>query len=97
MELWCSQFKIKGEKRWKKKSCFKCYFNSRKKSLRKSGNRAFGLRYNILHQANVRIIDTAIKRLSVLKERVYVNIENTGNKSLACILVFKQNFLKVEG
>ena len=71
--------------------------SSLKKACEKAGIKPSDLDIIIPHQANVRIIDTAIKRLSVLKERVYVNIENTGNKSLACILVFKQNFLKVEG
>ena len=97
MELWSSQFKIKERKGGREKCCFKCYFNSRKKACEKAGIKPSDLDIIIPHQANVRIIDTAIKRLSVLKERAYVNIENTGNKSLACIPVFKQNFLKVEG
>lgn len=41
----------------------------------------------IPHQANIRIINTAMKSLDVPMEKVYVNIENTGNISSACIPV----------
>ena len=43
------------------------------------------------HQANVRIIETAIKKLGIEKDRVYVNIENIGNISSACIPVCLAN------
>ena len=39
------------------------------------------------HQANLRTTYSAIKKLGVEKEKVYVNIKNTGNISSACILV----------
>ena len=39
----------------------------------------------IPHQANVRIVNTAIKRLKLPKERFYVNIQEFGNISSACI------------
>jgi 3-oxoacyl-[acyl-carrier-protein] synthase III len=35
------------------------------------------------HQANLRIIDTVVKRLGVSRERVFVNIERYGNMSAA--------------
>lgn len=41
----------------------------------------------IPHQANIRIIKAAMKSLDIPEERVYVNIENTGNISSACIPV----------
>jgi 3-oxoacyl-[acyl-carrier-protein] synthase-3 len=41
----------------------------------------------IPHQANIRIIKTAMKSLDVPMEKVYVNIEDTGNISSACIPV----------
>lgn len=37
------------------------------------------------HQANVRIIQTAAKRLSIPVEKFYVNVERTGNTSAASI------------
>jgi 3-oxoacyl-[acyl-carrier-protein] synthase-3 len=37
------------------------------------------------HQANVRIIDTAVKKLGIPAERVYTNLERYGNTSCASI------------
>lgn len=39
----------------------------------------------IPHQANIRIIDMAVKRLSLKRERVYVNLQKYGNTSAASI------------
>ena len=39
----------------------------------------------IPHQANIRIIDHAIKKLGLSKEKVYVNLERYGNTSAASI------------
>lgn len=39
----------------------------------------------IPHQANIRIVQTAIKRLNMPPEKFYINIENFGNISSACI------------
>ena len=39
----------------------------------------------IPHQANIRIIDSAAKRLGILRERVFVNIETVANTSSASI------------
>ena len=41
----------------------------------------------IPHQANVRIIDNAAKRLKLEKERVFANVQNYGNTSAASIPV----------
>lgn len=37
------------------------------------------------HQANIRIIDGAVKRLGINHDKVFVNIEKYGNMSAACI------------
>lgn len=37
------------------------------------------------HQANIRIIDGAVKRLGISPDKVFVNIEKYGNISSACI------------
>ena len=73
--------------------------SSLEKACEKAGIKPADLDIIIPHQANVRIIETAIRKLSILKERVYVNIENTGNISSACIPVcltelFKSGRLK---
>ena len=39
----------------------------------------------IPHQANIRIVQTAIKRLKLPAERFYINIQDFGNISSACI------------
>ncbi|SHJ82798.1 3-oxoacyl-[acyl-carrier-protein] synthase III [Anaerobranca californiensis DSM 14826] len=41
----------------------------------------------IPHQANIRIIESAVKRLEIPKEKVYVNLEKYGNMSAASIPV----------
>ena len=41
----------------------------------------------IPHQANYRIVDSAIKRLKINRDRVFMNLENVGNISAACIPV----------
>ena len=41
----------------------------------------------IPHQANVRIVDGAAKRLGIPKEKVFTNVERTGNMSSASVAV----------
>lgn len=41
----------------------------------------------IPHQANTRIIDSAVKRLKISKDKVYVNVQKYGNMSSASIAV----------
>jgi 3-oxoacyl-[acyl-carrier-protein] synthase-3 len=43
------------------------------------------VRWVIPHQANLRIIEAAVKRLGIPRERVFVNIEKYGNTSAASI------------
>ncbi len=51
------------------------------------------------HQANVRIINGAAKRLKISDDRVYINVDRYGNMSSACIPIaldelMKKNILK---
>lgn len=57
------------------------------KACEKAGISPNELKWVIPHQANMRIIETAAKNLGVPMEKVYVNIQNTGNISSACIPV----------
>lgn len=57
------------------------------KACEKAGIRPNDLDYIIPHQANIRIIDTAVKRMNVDIDKVFVNIQETGNISSACIPV----------
>ena len=41
----------------------------------------------VLHQANIRIMDYASKRLNIPKEKFYTNIENYGNTSSASVAI----------
>ncbi|WP_405001232.1 beta-ketoacyl-ACP synthase III [Geochorda subterranea] len=54
-------------------------------ALRQAGLGVDQVRYLIPHQANIRIIDAAAKRLGIPEERVVVNIDRYGNTSAASI------------
>ena len=53
--------------------------------LEKSGLTKEDIDLYIPHQANARIIESAVKGLGLTEEKVYVNLENRGNTSSACI------------
>ena len=55
------------------------------KALEASGNSVSRPRLAVPHQANKRILDTIEERLGIDDERVYSNVENTGNTSAASI------------
>ncbi len=55
------------------------------RSVEMAGLKVEDLDLLVPHQANVRIIDGAIKRLHLSEDKVYVNIDRTGNTSSACI------------
>ena len=57
------------------------------KVLQLAGIEKEDLDFMIPHQANIRIIDAAIKKLKVPKEKVYVNLNKYGNMSAASIPV----------
>lgn len=57
------------------------------KSLNKVNMRVEDIDYLIPHQANIRIIENAAKRLNLEKEKIYVNIDKYGNMSSASIPV----------
>ena len=55
--------------------------------LQQAGRSLDDLKLLIPHQANWRIIDAAMRKLSLARERVMVNIENYGNTSSASVLL----------
>ena len=55
--------------------------------LKKSGRDIGDVDFLIPHQANIRIIDAAAKRLKLPKEKVYVNLHKYGNLSAGSIPV----------
>ncbi len=55
------------------------------KVLERSGLNKGDIDLYIPHQANARIIESAVKGLELPTEKVYVNLENHGNTSSACI------------
>ena len=57
------------------------------KALEKCGLGKEEVDYLIPHQANIRIIDAAVKRLKISEEKVYVNIDKYGNMSAASVAV----------
>lgn len=56
-----------------------------RKALERSGLSIDDIDLFIPHQANARIIESAVKGLSLPEDKVYVNLENHGNTSSACI------------
>lgn len=58
-----------------------------KKASEKAGRQVADLDYIVPHQANMRIIDAAIKRLKFPREHVVVNLDKYGNMSSASIPV----------
>ncbi|NLC11836.1 MAG: ketoacyl-ACP synthase III [Firmicutes bacterium] len=69
------------------KFAVKVMVESTQEVLKMDGKTAADLSYLIPHQANIRIIDTARKRLGMEKEKVLTNIEKYGNMSSASIPV----------
>ncbi len=57
------------------------------KSLHKIGEKSSDIDLFIPHQANKRIIDSAMNRLGIPKEKTFVNLEKYGNMSAASIPV----------
>lgn len=59
--------------------------NTVKKSLEKIGMPQDEIDWLVPHQANIRIIESAAKRLAMPMDKVIVNIQKYGNMSAACI------------
>lgn len=57
------------------------------KTLAKSGMQAEEIDLVVPHQANLRIIDTLVKKMKVPQHKVFINIERYGNMSAATALV----------
>ncbi len=56
-------------------------------ALAKCGLLKEDINYMIPHQANIRIIESAVKRLKISEDKVYINIDKYGNMSAASIAV----------
>jgi len=54
-------------------------------TMTKAGLIADDIRWFIPHQANLRIIETGIKRIRIPKERVAITIDKYGNSSAATV------------
>lgn len=53
--------------------------------LEKSGEKLDDIKYVVTHQANIRIIEEASKRLDCSMEKFFVNLDRTGNTSAASV------------
>ena len=58
-----------------------------KKVMQKAGMGIDEIALLVPHQANLRIIDNAISRLKIDRNKVWINIDKHGNMSAACIPV----------
>jgi 3-oxoacyl-[acyl-carrier-protein] synthase III len=61
--------------------------NSTEEALKKAGLTKEDIDFLIPHQANIRIIDSAIKRFGLTEDKVIVNLDRYGNMSSASIPV----------
>ncbi len=57
------------------------------KALEKCGLKKEDIDYLIPHQANIRIIDAAVRRLKISNEKVYINVDKYGNMSAASVVI----------
>lgn len=55
------------------------------KLLEDSGEDISNIKYIIPHQANLRIIDDAAKKLNISRDKFYINLESYGNTSAASV------------
>ncbi|EOD00558.1 beta-ketoacyl-ACP synthase III [Caldisalinibacter kiritimatiensis] len=63
-------------------------------AIERSGLQKEDIDYLIPHQANIRIIESARKRLKLPKDKVYINLDRLGNMSSASIPVALDQALK---
>jgi len=56
-------------------------------ALNRCGLKAEDIDLLIPHQANTRIIDSAMKRLKLTKDKVYINLDKYGNTSAASVVI----------
>ncbi len=62
--------------------------------LKRAGLKKEDIDFLIPHQANTRIIDSAMKKLKLSREKIYVNLQRYGNTSAASIPVALDEALK---
>ena len=67
------------------KAAVKNLYSASREAVEQAGMRAEDVDWICPHQANLRIIDQAISRLGVVKEKVLINIDRVGNTSSASI------------
>lgn len=67
------------------KFAVKAMADSTDRVLEKAGLTYDDIKLIVPHQANYRIVDSAIKRMGVSEDKVILNLEKTGNTSSSCI------------
>lgn len=79
------KFYIRMEGREVFRHAVSCMGDAATRLIEENGFTVDEIKLVIPHQANIRIIDAIAKRLSVPKERVYINVNRFGNTSSASI------------
>lgn len=77
------------------KFAIKAMADSSDRVLEKSGLTYDDIKLVIPHQANYRIVDSAIKRMGIEKEKVYLILERFGNTSSSCIPIALAECIKM--
>src|SRR5262249_2436091 len=82
--------KMKGQDIFK--AAVKNLYSASKEAVDEAGMRPEDVDWICPHQANLRIINQAVERLGVVKEKVLINIDKVGNTSSASIpILFDQS------
>lgn len=69
------------------KFAVKAMADSSNNVLKEAGLTYDDIKLVIPHQANYRIVDSAIKRMGIDKDKVFLHLEKFGNTSASCIPV----------
>jgi len=69
------------------KFAVKAMADASQKALDKAGLTYDDIKLVVPHQANYRIVDSAIKRMGITQDKVFLNLEKFGNTSASCIPV----------
>ncbi len=69
------------------KFAVKAMADASQKALDKAGLTYDDIKLVVPHQANYRIVDSAIKRMGITHDKVFLNLEKYGNTSASCIPV----------
>lgn len=64
------------------------------KILNKNNSKIEDIKYVVMHQSNIRIIENICKKLNIPEEKIYINLNNIGNTFCASIPIVLDELFK---